>query len=150
MYACVLAYIIFTFFFSSGLGAGSCDQKPRDYFNSRHQDKEMEYLSQEEVDALHASQYSVPSFSSSLMTTVAPILLDHLNRDFPWAVPAGKQRPSFPVVAATFANKCLMLLEAAVDITELVYTGCQNEHVQEEEEMECRTKVRQICDVEYY
>jgi len=47
--------------------------------------------------------------------------MDHLNRDFPWAsTSSGTSRElSFPVVAATFVGKCLLLLEAAVDMLEL-------------------------------
>ena len=80
------------------------------------QDSAMEFLPREEFDALQRNQFTVLSFASSVISTISPILLDHLNRDFPWTTPTDNRKISIPLVAAAFVNQCLLLLDMAVNL----------------------------------
>ena len=91
---------------------------------------------EEELGGRRDNQYSVSSFCSSVISNVAPILVDHLDRDFPWASSSssGNTRElSLPVFAAGFAGKCLQLLEVAMDMLELEVQRCRLSSVRVED-----------------
>ena len=97
------------------------------------QDSAMEFLPREEFDALQRNQFTVLSFASSVISTISPILLDHLNRDFPWTTPTDNRKISIPLVAAAFVNQCLLLVDMAVNLIELDSVRCYSKYVPKEE-----------------
>ena len=89
----------------------------------------MEQLSKDNLRTLQSNQLSVALFCSSLISAVAPLLLGHLNRDFPWLTSTNKPGSSLTTVSASFVYKCLLLLESVVEIMELEWAA-HTEHVQ--------------------
>lgn len=90
----------------------------------------MEYLSKDNLRILLSRQLSVTLFCSTLISTVAPLLLDHLNRDSPWITSTNRQGSPLPTVSASYVYLCLLVLDCAVEMMELE-SAKHTEHVQD-------------------
>lgn len=82
---------------------------------------DLEQLNPEMIIQLQLEQVSLEQFSHALITSVAPLLIGYLNRDFPW-IREGRSHSAAQLTACIAV--CLQLLLAATDLLEH-FSKCQ-------------------------
>ena len=69
------------------------------------------------VYQLQSNQLTIGQFSSSIISFIAPLVIDYIDRDFPWLI---NDKGSAPYrTSALYIGICLQLLECAVQLLEL-------------------------------
>ncbi len=79
---------------------------------------EIEFLSNDAVHQLQSCQLTIRAACHSIMKFIAPLILECLNRDFPWGAGANEKGSTPIQTPAAYVYICLQIVEGTVEIME--------------------------------